>query len=157
MDPMQFDFNPPYSYWALHPIMKVKRAPGAKMPTRSNPTDAGLDLYALENRTIEPGQRAIIKTGIHVEFPAGFALFIHDRSGLSTKHGLHRLAGVVDAGYSGEVGVVLINLGQDSYTINQGDKIGQAVLTPIALPILQEVDELSQTSRGDKGYGSTGK
>lgn len=162
MDPMhltEYNITPmPYSAWALVPALKVKRLhPEAQLPTRANKTDAGLDLYSIEEKVLAPGARAIIKTGISVEFPGGYGLFIWDRSGLSTRNGLHRLAGVVDSLYRGEVGVALINLGQGSYTIKVGDKIAQAILAPIALPTVIEVDELSDTTRGEGGFGSTGR
>ncbi len=133
------------------------------LPTRSNLTDAGLDLYAAEdvylkanNSLPQESHRAIVSTGIAVEFPPGLGLFIHDRSGVSAKYGIHRVAGVVDSSFRGEVKVALVNLSQKDYQIKKGDRIAQAVISPIILAQVIEVDELSDTSRGDGGFGSTG-
>jgi len=154
------------------PYLNVKRLyEDAILPTRNNPTDAGLDLYAYETVTLAAAgvmvnsdgthevdpSRTVIPTGIAIQFPPGYAFFIHDRSGLSAKHGIHRLAGVVDEPYRGEIKVALINLGHKEYTINKGDRIAQGVLTPIALPEIVEVDSLTDTSRGAHGFGSSGK
>lgn len=154
------------------PPFKVKKLhPDAKIPTRNFPTDAGLDLYSVETVTVHPvnwpsrahfdgseplSTRALVKTGIAVAVPVGYGLFIWDRSGLSSRHGLHRLAGVVDSSYRGEVCVVLVNLGDSPYTIKAGDKVAQGILAPIALSQAEEVDELDSTERGEKGFGSSG-
>jgi len=146
----------------LMPSFKVKKLhPEAKIPTRNFPTDAGLDLYSVETVTAHPvtgplPTRILVKTGIAVAVPVGYGLFIWDRSGLSSRHGLHRLAGVVDSSFRGEVCVVLVNLGDSSYTIKAGDKIAQGILAPIALSQAEEVDELDSTERGEKGFGSSG-
>jgi dUTP pyrophosphatase len=133
------------------------------IPTRSNATDAGLDLYAAEdvylkasNSLPQESHRAIVSTGIAVEFPPGLVLLIQDRSGMSAKHGIHRVAGTVDSDYRGEVKVALVNLSQKDYQIKKGDRIAQAVLQPVILAQPIEVDELSDTSRGVGGFGSTG-
>lgn len=136
------------------------------LPTRSNPTDAGLDLYAAEEVTLKalsPGQdpedayRAKISTGIAVEFPPGLGLFIHDRSGVSATHGVHRVAGVVDSSYRGPIKVALVNLSSTDYHIKIGDRIAQAILAPIILAKPIRVDELSSTERDTGGFGSTGR
>jgi len=153
------------------PFLKVKKLhEDSKVPTCNNPTDAGLDLYAYETVILAPRSfstyppdndndeaRAIIPTGIAVEFPPGYAFFIHDRSGLSARHGIHRVAGLVDESYRGEVKVALVNLSHKEYTIKKGDRIAQGVLMPIALPEVAVVDELSDTTRGDKGFGASGR
>ena len=150
------------------PFLKIKKLhEDSKVPTRNNPTDAGLDLYAYEGVTLMPRSfwadtgedkaRAIIPTGIAVEFPPGYAFFIHDRSGISATHGIHRVAGLVDESYRGEIKVALVNLSHKNYTIKKGDRIAQGVLMPIALPEVVVVDELSDTTRGNKGFGSSGK
>ena len=133
------------------------------VPSRSNATDAGLDLYAAEdvylkanNSLPQESHRAVVSTGIAVEFPPGLVLLIQDRSGMSAKHGIHRVAGTVDSSYRGEVKVALVNLSQKDYQIKKGDRIAQAVLQPVILARSVEVDELSDTSRGAGGFGSTG-
>jgi dUTP diphosphatase len=141
-----------------------------KLPTRSNPTDAGLDLYAAEDITIQPNlypevtsiadakdkHRVTVKLGIKMEVPPGLGFFICDRSGMSAKHGIHRVAGIVDADYRGEVMVALINLSNKTYHIKKGDRIAQGVLAPVILATPVEVDSVSNTTRGVGGFGSTG-
>jgi dUTP pyrophosphatase len=154
----------------LAPFLKVKKLhEDSIVPTRNNATDAGLDLYAYETITLAPRgftgnylndpdiARAIIPTGIAIEFPPGYAFFIHDRSGLSAKYGIHRVAGVADESYRGEIKVALVNLSHKEYTINKGDRIAQGILMPIALPEVIVVEELSDTVRGVQGFGSSGK
>lgn len=152
----------------LDEALKAEGKPGL-LPTRSNATDAGIDLRAAEDITLAPwacgdlclevseSHRAIVSTGIAVEVPPGLALFIQDRSGMSAKHGIHRVAGTVDSGYRGEVKVALVNLSQKEYHIKKGDRIAQAVLQPVILACPVEVDELSDTARGTGGFGSTGR
>lgn len=157
-------------------VVAKKLHPDAKIPKRNNPTDAGLDLCSIEEVTIYPvgwqspepesGEnfypntyptRAKIKTGLAFAIPDGYGMFIWDRSGLSTKEGLHRLAGVLDSSYRGELLVALVNLGSNPYTIKVGDKIAQGIICPIALSEVEEVQELDSTDRGDKGFGSSGR
>jgi dUTP pyrophosphatase len=146
----------------VHNELKEQNHQGL-IPTRSNTTDAGLDLYAAEdiylkasNSLPQESHRAIVSTGIAVEFPPGLVLLIQDRSGMSAKHGIHRVAGTVDSDYRGEVKVALVNLSQKDYQIKKGDRIAQAVLQPVILAQPVEVGELSDTSRGAGGFGSTG-
>lgn len=129
----------------------------AQPPTRGSEHAAGLDLYASEGVTILPGNRALVATGIAVEFPPGNYLRIAPRSGLAVKQGIDVLAGVVDADYRGEVRVALINLGNKDVVIHEGDRIAQAILEKIEVPDVVLVDDLSDTSRGAGGYGSTGR
>lgn len=129
----------------------------AQPPTRGSEHAAGLDLYASEGVTILPGNRALVATGIAVEFPPGNYLRIAPRSGLAVKQGIDVLAGVVDADYRGEVRVALINLGNKDVVIHEGDRIAQAILEKIEVPDVVLVDELSDTTRGAGGYGSTGR
>lgn len=144
--------------------------PLGTLPTRSNPTDAGLDLYAAEDKVIDPNfypeasrnadaedrHRVLVRLGIKMEVPPGLGLFIWDRSGMSAKHGIHRVAGVVDEAYRGEVKVALVNLSNRPYTIKKGDRIAQGILAPVILAQPREVDSVSETSRGTGGFGSTG-
>jgi len=129
----------------------------AKLPTRGTPFAAGLDLYADEDCTILQGNRKLVSTGIAVQFDAGHYLRIAPRSGLAVKSGIDVLAGVVDSDYRGEVRVALINLSSDAYVVHKGDRIAQAIVYEIDLPEVVEVAELTETVRGEGGYGSTGR
>ena len=143
----------------------IKEGQNGLLPTRSNPTDAGLDLYAAEDVLVtrfkpefnDETHRVLVSTGIAAEVPPGLALFIWDRSGLSVKHGLHRVAGVVDSSYRGIIKVALVNLTADDYMIHKGDRIAQAILSPVILPVVNRVSSLSSTDRGAGGFGSTGR
>lgn len=141
----------------------------AKLPKRNHETDAGLDLYAAEDVTIAPyccfsnqesiaeNYRVIVKTGIVVKLPPGSGMFIWDRSGLAAKHGLHCLGGVVDEGYTGEIGVIMTNLSNREYHITKGDRIAQAVILPILKPEIRQVNSLESTDRASSGFGSSGR
>ena len=137
--------------------LAVKRIhPEAKLPVRGHPGDAGLDLFAVEDGLLAPGEIRPISTGIQIAVPAGHVGLIWDKSGISLQ-GVHRLAGVVDAGYRGEVRVVLANLGRESFEIRKGMKIAQMLVQAVAAPEVVETDELDATSRGEGGFGSTGR
>lgn len=126
----------------------------AKLPVRSNPTDAGADLFALGDHTIAPGERKLIPTGIALAIPPDFYGRIAPRSGNALKLGLDIMAGVVDTGYRGEVQVLAINLGQHPITIKQNDRIAQLIIERIATPTFVWA-ELDETERQDKGFGSS--
>lgn len=133
---------------------------GAKLPSRAHEGDAGLDLYAAEAVTIEPGDRAAVATGIAVEIPARFAGLVLPRSGLAARHGiaLVNAPGLIDSGYRGEVRVLLLNTDQrDRFEVSPGDRIAQLVLTPVADAEAVEVVELATSVRGDGGFGSSGR
>ena len=140
--------------------LKVRRLDGrARLPTRAYPGDAGLDLYALQDGVLEPGQRASIRTGIAVEIPDGEAGLVLPRSGLAARHGiaLVNAPGLIDAGYRGEIRVLLLNTDRDAaFTIGAGDRIAQLVLVPVQTPAVVEVEELEVSERGAGGFGSTG-
>lgn len=125
-------------------------------PKYAHTTDAGLDLRAAESLTIDAGKQAIVKTGIKMAIPEGYVGLIWDRSGLAAKHSMHALAGVIDAGYRGEIGIVLRNLGDDSFDVEKGMRIAQLLIQPVLQATLVQVDELSDTSRSGGGFGSTG-
>ena len=139
----------------------------AKLPTRSNPDDAGMDIYSTEDVVLESrfsGQhsdvdpaRAMVSTGLSFEIPQGLGLFVWDRSGLSAKFGVHRVAGVLDSSYRGELKIALVNLSNKQYIIKAGDRIAQYIVAPIILTRLIPVDQLTDTNRGAGGFGSTGK
>ena len=136
--------------------LKDKRIhPDAKIPVFGHPGDAGMDLFAVVDRDLGPGQVFAVPTGIQVAIPAGFVGLIWDKSGISLK-GVHRLAGVVDAGYRGEVQVVMINLGSELFPIKKGMKIAQMLIQPVAAVAVIDSDNLDDTSRGEGGFGSTG-
>jgi dUTP pyrophosphatase len=130
----------------------------AVLPIQAYPGDAGLDLTACENATLAPGERATLPTGIAVEIPEGYAGFVQPRSGLAADHGIGIVnsPGLVDAGYRGEIRVVLINTDlSDSFTVERGMRIAQLVIAPVASVRVVEVDELATSQRGGQGFGSS--
>jgi dUTP pyrophosphatase len=140
---------------------RVKRLdPGATLPTRAHPGDAGLDLYASETVELKPGERMMVSTGIAIEVPVGHAGLVLPRSGNAAKHGiaLVNAPGLIDAGYRGELKVLLLNTDTTSiFRADRGDRIAQLVLTPIVTPDVVEVDALSEHVRGEGGFGSSGR
>ncbi len=137
--------------------LKVKKmSPDAKLPLRGHKGDAGMDLFSVSAYTLQKGEIYAVPTGICVEIPRGFVGLIWDKSGVSLK-GAHRLAGVVDAGYRGEIKVVMVNLGQISFVIEKGMKIAQLLIQTVEEPEIVEVEDLEDSSRGEGGFGSTGK
>jgi dUTP pyrophosphatase len=136
--------------------LKVKRMhPEAKLPVYGHPGDAGLDLFSIVDRDLAPGEVFAVPTGIQIAVPAGHVGLVWDKSGISLKS-VHRLAGVVDAGYRGEVQVVMINLGAAPFSIRKGMKIAQILVQPVAAVTVVEAESLDGTSRGEGGFGSTG-
>ena len=129
----------------------------ATLPQKAHSGDLGYDLYAGESAAIFPNETKVVKTGIAIQFPAGYGGFIKDRSSVATKKGLHTVAGVIDNGYIGEICIALYN-GTDSLIhIAPGEKIAQLVLIPTVNFEVTEVDEvISADQRGDGGFGSTG-
>jgi dUTP pyrophosphatase len=133
--------------------------PRAILPTRAHPGDAGLDLYALEPGLLAPGARATIRTGVAVEIPVGYAGLVMPRSGLASRSGiaLVNAPGLIDAGYRGELKVLLLNTDRKTRCeIAAGDRIAQLVLTAVQTPVVVEVAELSDSTRAAGGFGSTG-
>jgi dUTP pyrophosphatase len=132
--------------------------PTLPLPTYARQDDAGLDLRAAETTTLEPGARALVPTGLAVVIPSGYAGFVLPRSGLALRHGLTLLnaPGLIDAGYRGEIKVLLINHDRASVTVARGERIAQLILQPIERADLIEVHELPPTDRGAGGFGSTG-
>jgi len=131
----------------------------ALLPTRAYPGDAGLDLYALDDAVLEPGERASVRTGIAVEIPEGQAGLVLPRSGLAARHGiaLVNAPGLIDSGYRGEVRVLMLNTDRRApVTIAAGDRIAQLVLVRVELPEVLEVGALALSQRGDGGFGSSG-
>lgn len=137
--------------------LKIKRLhPEAKLPSYAHPGDVGLDLYSLETVTIQPGEHYRFMNGFALEFPIGYAAIVKDKGSIS-KAGLHTMGGVFDAGFRGEYNVHLVNLSKEAYTVEKGDKVAQLVIYPVEIAYLEEVNELSETSRGTGAFGSTGK
>jgi dUTP pyrophosphatase len=140
--------------------IRVRRTdPRATIPTRAYLHDAGLDLYALEPVTLTPGERATVRTGVAVEIPPGHAGLVLARSGLAARHGiaLVNAPGLIDAGYRGELQVLLLNTDRKlECALAAGDRIAQLVLVAVATPAVLEVDELSDSERGSGGFGSSG-
>lgn len=130
----------------------------AILPIYAHYGDAGMDLFSIEISDLKPGERKLISTGLAVEVPYGYELQIRPRSGLALKKGISivNAPGTIDSGYRGEIAVIMINHGQDNFEINEGDKIAQAILNKIENAEIEEVEELSETSRGESGFGSTG-
>jgi len=142
--------------------IKKVRAAAIKLPHYMTPLSAGMDLCAcLEGKEVvlEPGQRRLIPTGIAIALPEGYEAEVRPRSGLALKHGVTLLnaPGTVDADYRGEVGCVVINLGQDPFVIKDGDRIAQLVIHQVCRAELVEVEELPESSRGEGGFGHTGR
>lgn len=135
--------------------MKVKLDKGAYMPTRAHKTDAGLDLYSPINTTIYPDDSVCVDTGVHMEIPEGYVGDIKSKSGLMVNEDIVT-DGTVDCGYTGSIRVKLFNHGMTEVRIVKGQKIAQIVIKKIITPELELVDELGETERGDKGFGSTG-
>ncbi len=130
----------------------------AILPSRAYEGDAGLDLAACEEATIEPGARAVVGTGIAVEIPEGYAGFVQARSGLAARHGIGVVnsPGLVDSGYRGELRVVLLNTDRvEAFTVEPGMRIAQLVVMPIAAVQLVETEELAVSERGGRGFGSS--
>jgi dUTP pyrophosphatase len=142
------------------PTLKVRRLDDrARLPTRAYPGDAGLDLYALEDGTLGPGERGSIRTGLAIEIPEGQAGLVLPRSGLAAKHGiaLVNAPGLIDAGYRGEVCVLLLNTDRIApFAITGGDRIAQLVLVRVETPAIIEVQDLALSERGAGGFGSSG-
>jgi dUTP pyrophosphatase len=128
------------------------------LPAYARPGDAGLDLHAAESVTLGPGARALVPTGIAVAIPPGLAGFVLPRSGLALRHGVTALntPGLIDAGYRGEIKVLLINHGAATVTLARGDRIAQLVIQRVEHIALAPVSELPDSARGDGGFGSTG-
>nr|WP_042182214.1 dUTP diphosphatase [Kibdelosporangium sp. MJ126-NF4] len=133
--------------------------PGVPIPSYARPGDAGADLVTTSDVDIEPGERAIVGTGVAIALPDGFAAFVHPRSGLAARVGLSvvNTPGTIDSGYRGEIKVCLINHDpREPIRLRRGDRIAQLVVQRVEHAVFQEVEELDDSARGAGGYGSTG-
>jgi len=136
--------------------MKVKKlAPHAKLPLRAHATDSGADLFALERTVLAPRAITYVHTGIGVELPESTSGIIWGKSSVESK-GIKAMAGLVDAPYRGELIVCMYNLNDTEFTFEQGQKVAQLVVLPTLYPAFEEAEELTDTARGNGGFGSTG-
>ena len=131
----------------------------AHYPKYATENSAGCDLTSIDEVTLAPGERTLIRTGIAISLPEGYEAQVRPRSGLAVKQGITVLnaPGTIDADYRGEVGVPIINLGYKDYTIKVGERIAQMVIAPVTQVIFEEVEDLDETERGASGFGHTGK
>ncbi len=139
--------------------LAVRRLRGdAVLPSYAHPGDAGLDLVAVEAVRLGPGGRAAVPTGLAVAIPDGWVGLVHPRSGLARRHGLTvaNAPGTIDAGYRGEVQVLLVNLGSDPVEVAAGERVAQLLLQEVGRAQVIEVEDLDETARGAGGFGSTG-
>jgi len=136
-------------------VMVKRLHPDAKVPSLGTEHAAGFDLYSVEDIELQPGERAAVGTGISIQIPEGMVTLFWDRSGMGFK-GVHRFAGVIDSDYRGELKVILFNSTRESFKINKGDRICQAIIQDYYTPDFKEVEDLDNSVRGDGGFGSTG-
>lgn len=139
--------------------LKIKLDEGAKLPTYAHSEDACCDIYSNEDYVLKVNEYKTIKTGVYMDVPRGWEVQVRSKSGMAAKHGVFVLnaPGIIDAGYTGEFGVILKNLGNEDYEIKKGDKIAQLALVPVYKMKFKKVTELKKTARGNGGFGSTGK
>ena len=140
-------------------ILVTKLDNDAVIPTYAKPGDAGADLYSISDLVLAPGERALVKTGIAIALPNGYVGLVHPRSGLGLKNGISvvNTPGTIDAGYRGEIGVVLINHDlHESFQVKKGDRIAQLVIQKVENAQFKMVDQLPESERSTGGYGSTG-
>ncbi|MFE4133886.1 dUTP diphosphatase [Peribacillus sp. YIM B13482] len=139
-------------------IKVLKTHPLAKVPEYAHPADAGMDLYSVEEKLLQPGETSLLKTGIKIGLPKNTEAQIRPRSGLALKHSITVLnsPGTIDEGYRGEIGVILINHGKDAFHIEVGMRIAQMVIQPTYKVVINEVSKLSVTARNEGGFGSSG-
>jgi dUTP pyrophosphatase len=139
------------------PVLRLD--PELPLPRRAHPGDAGVDLHAREATSLEPGAWAMVPTGVAVAIPEGHVGLVSPRSGLAARHGISVVngPGVVDAGFRGEIHVILINHGADQVEFARGDRIAQLVVVPILETEWESVDTLPDTPRGEGGFGSSGR
>lgn len=132
--------------------------PDLPAPAYAHPGDAGADLYARSEVTLAPGERALVPTGVAIALPAGTVGLVHPRSGLAARHGIGMVnaPGVIDAGYRGELQVLLVNHGSEPVTLARGDRIAQLLVQRVERARFHEVEVLPWSDRGEGGFGSTG-
>jgi dUTP pyrophosphatase len=129
---------------------------GARIPASAHKEDAGYDLFARETKVVPARGSARFDTGVHIQIPEGYAVFLKSKSGLNVKHGIIS-DGLVDSGYTGSIVAKLYNLSDEPYIVKEGDKITQIVFQKIEKPTFEEVEEFEETERGNGGFGSSGR
>lgn len=145
------------------PLLKLvrvgQRGPPLELPSYQSGAAAGLDLRADEPCTLAPGERRLVPTGLALELPAGHEGQVRPRSGLALKHGIGMVnaPGTIDEDYRGELGVILVNLGQEPFHLRRGERIAQLVVAPVTRVEVRLVERLVETTRGTGGFGSTGR
>ena len=140
-------------------VLITRLDPGVPLPAYAHPWDAGADLVTAEDLELAPGQRAVVRTGIAIALPEGYAAFVHPRSGLAVRHGITvvNAPGTVDAGYRGEIKVILLNTdAARTVSFSSGDRIAQLVVQRVECVSFREVEDLPESPRGEGGFGSTG-
>ena len=133
-----------------------KNLDDAIIPHYAHPGDAGMDIFSAEETVIKAGEIKSVRTGIKMELPECFVGLVWDKSGLALKNGIKTMAGVIDSGYRGEIGIVLANLSGQDYKIEKGQKIAQMLIQKVERMEIEETKELSETKRGEGGFGSSG-
>ena len=144
---------------AISDVLITRFDPAVPLPGYARPGDAGADLFAAEDVDLAPGERALVRTGIAIALPEGYAGFVHPRSGLAARHGvtLVNAPGTIDAGYRGEIKVILLNTDSAAaVSLRRGDRIAQLVVQRVEKVTFREVPALPESARGDNGFGSTG-
>ena len=148
-----------YNYWEMEAIVKFhKIREGVSLPRKVHASDAGFDLESAVGLRLEPGEWALVATGLQIEMPAGMEAQVRPRSGLALKHGVTVLnaPGTIDSGYRGEVGVVLINHGGEVFLVEPGMRVAQLVFAKVMDVRIAEAEALDTTARGGGGFGSSG-
>lgn len=140
-------------------LFRLPHGEGLPLPRYATEFAAGLDIASAEELILEPGQRHAVATGFSIEIPHGYEVQVRPRSGLAIKHGITCLntPGTIDSDYRGEIKVILINLGQEPFEIRRGERIAQMIPAPVLRANFVEATKLSETGRGSKGFGSTGR
>jgi len=138
--------------------IKIQKTSDVPTPNYAHKGDSGVDLYAAEEITLKPMERKLIPTGLKVEIPLGYEGQVRPKSGLAINHGIGYVnaIGTIDSGYRGEIKIPVINFGDKSYTFEKGKKVGQMVFAKVEEAVFEESNDLSDTSRKDGGFGSTG-
>lgn len=138
--------------------VKIKKIADVKTPFYAHKGDSGMDLYAAEECTLKPMERKLVGTGLKIAVPHGYEAQVRPKSGLAIEHGISHAncIGTIDSSYRGEIKVPMINLSDKPYRIEKGKKIGQMVFAKVEEAVLEEVQEIGETTRSDKGFGSTG-
>lgn len=139
-------------------VKRLPHAEGLPLPAYATQGAAGMDVVAAEDVDLAPGARHAVATGLSVAIPHGYEIQVRPRSGLALKHGVTvpNTPGTIDSDYRGELKVIMVNLGSDSFSIRRGDRVAQLVIAPVTRGSWVEVSELDETARGEGGFGSTG-